>query len=57
MTPIAWQFGIAMAETGLWDLKGERIWCKEQGRLGIYGYPSAYATNNFHHYCLTFRKR
>ena len=23
---------------------------------GKYGYPSAYATNNFHHYCLTFRK-
>ena len=54
--PIAWRFGLAMAETGLWDMKGERIWCQENKKLGIYGYPSAYATNNFHHYCLTFRK-
>ena len=30
--------------------------CKEQGKLGIYGYPTTYATNNFHHYCLTFPK-
>ena len=57
MVPIAWQFAIAMAGTGLWQLKGERIWCKDQGRLGIYGYPTTYATNNVHHYCLSFRRQ
>ncbi len=56
LMPIAWQFGMAMVDTGLWDMKGERIWCKDEGRLGIYGYPFAYATNNVHHYCLTFRR-
>lgn len=56
LTPIAWLLGLALAETGLWDLKGEKIWCNDTARLGIYGYPTAYATNNRHHYCLTFRK-
>ena len=57
LVPIAWQLGMALSETGMWTLKGERIWCKEQGKLGIYGYPTTYATNNFHHYCLTFQRR
>ena len=57
LVPIAWQLGMALSETGLWIMKGERIWCKEQGKLGIYGYPTTYATNNFHHYCLTFQRR
>ena len=57
LKPIAWQLAIAMQNTELWDLKGERIWCQDRRKLGIYGYPSAYATNNFHHYCLTFRKQ
>jgi DNA modification methylase len=57
LVPIAWQLGILLTETGMWKMKGERIWCKEQGRLGIYGYPTTYATNNFHHYCLTFQRR
>ena len=56
LVPIAWQLGIMLADTGLWKMKGERLWCKEQGKLGIYGYPTTYATNNFHHYCLTFQK-
>ena len=56
LVPIAWQLGIMLAETGLWKMKGERIWCKENGKLGIYGYPTTYATNNFHHYCLTFQR-
>ena len=57
LVPIAWKLGILLTETGLWNMKGERIWCKDQGRLGIYGYPTTYATNNFHHYCLTFQRR
>ena len=56
LVPIAWQLGLLLVETGLWKMKGERIWCKEQGKLGIYGYPTTYATNNFHHYCLTFQR-
>ena len=57
LKPIAWQLALAMQNTELWDLKGERIWCQDRRKLGIYGYPTAYATNNFHHYCLTFRKQ
>ena len=57
LVPIAWNFAAAMSNTGLWELKGERIWCKDQGTLGIYGYPTTYATNNVHHYCLTFRSK
>ena len=56
LTPIAWLLGLALAKTGLWDLKGKKIWCNDTARLGIYGYPTTYATNNRHHYCLTFRK-
>ena len=56
MVPIAWKLGLALSNTSIWDMKGERIWCQDNKKLGIYGYPSAYATNNFHHYCLTFRK-
>ena len=54
--PVAWRFALAMVDTGLWGLKGEKIWCQDKRKLGIYGYPWAYATNNFHHYCLTFRR-
>ena len=57
LVPIAWKLGIMLSETSMWKMKGERIWCKEKGRLGIYGYPTTYATNNFHHYCLTFQRR
>ena len=56
LVPIAWQLGMLLVNTNLWEMKDERIWCKDQGRLGIYGYPTTYATNNVHHYCLTFRK-
>ena len=56
LNPIAWELAIAMRDSQLWDLKGERIWCQDRRKLGIYGYPYAFATNNFHHYCLTFRK-
>ena len=56
MIPIAWELGLALSNASNWDMKGDRIWCQENKKLGIYGYPSAYATNNFHHYWLTFRK-
>lgn len=56
LQPIAWQLGITLSQTRLYDLKGEKIWCKDAGRLGIYGYPTTYHTNNLHHYCLTFRQ-
>ena len=56
LVPIAWNLGIELAKSGLWKMKGEKIWCKDQGKLGIYGYPTAYATNNVHVYCLTFQR-
>lgn len=56
LMPIAWEFALEMVKSGKWDMKGEKIWCQENKKLGIYGYPYAYATNNVHHYCLTFRR-
>lgn len=57
LQPIAWQLALALAASGRWELKGEKIWCKEQGKLGIYGYPTSYHTNNMHHYCLTLQRK
>ncbi|PTK35439.1 hypothetical protein BUZ48_11150 [Staphylococcus hominis] len=35
---------------------GEQIWCQDNKKLGIWGFPSTFILNNHHHYCLVFRK-
>ncbi|WP_436876393.1 DNA methyltransferase [Mammaliicoccus sciuri] len=35
---------------------GEQIWCQDNKKLGIWGFPSTFISNNHHHYCLVFRK-
>ncbi len=36
--------------------QGERIWCQDAKRLGIWGYPVTFVPNYHHHYCLIFRR-
>ena len=36
--------------------KGEKIWCQDNKKLGIWGYPSEFVSNVHHHYCLIFKK-
>ncbi len=54
MVPLAWDLARALEEFLVF--KGERIWCQENKRLGIWGYPSEFVLNVHHHYCLVFRK-
>lgn len=54
MVPLAWDLARALEEFLVF--KGERIWCQDNKRLGIWGYPSEFVTNVHHHYCLVFRK-
>lgn len=54
MVPLAWDLARALDEFLVF--KGERIWCQDNKRLGIWGYPSEFVSNVHHHYCLVFRK-
>lgn len=54
MVPLAWD--LARELDRFMIFKGERIWCQENKRLGIWGYPSELVLNVHHHYCLVFRK-
>lgn len=38
------------------SFQGERIWCQDNKKLGIWGYPRIFVSNVHHHYCLVFRK-
>jgi len=38
------------------QFQGERIWCQNSKRLGIWGYPRVFVPNYHHHYCLIFRR-
>jgi len=51
--PLAWDLARDLAR----DLRfqGERIWCQNTKRLGIWGYPTVFVPNYHHHYCLIFR--
>lgn len=35
---------------------GEQIWCQDNKKLGIWGFPSTFILNNHHHYCLVFKR-
>lgn len=54
MVPLAWDLARALDEFLVF--KGERLWCQDNKRLGIWGYPSEFVSNVHHHYCLVFRK-
>lgn len=52
--PLAWDMARRISRTFL--LQGERIWCQNSKKLGIWGYPKIFVPNYHHHYCLIFRK-
>jgi SAM-dependent methyltransferase len=52
--PLAWDLARRVSRTLLFQ--GERIWCQNSKRLGIWGYPTVFVPNYHHHYCLIFRR-
>jgi DNA modification methylase len=52
---LAWDLQRELGRT--LQFQGERIWCQNSKRLGIWGYPTVFVPNYHHHYCLVFRKR
>jgi hypothetical protein len=53
--PLAWDVARRLGRT--YAFQGERIWCQNTKRLGIWGYPNTFVPNYHHHYCLIFRNR
>jgi len=53
MKPIAWDLARRISET--YSLQQEFIWCQDNKKLGIWGYPTTYVSNVHHHYCLVFQ--
>lgn len=54
--PLAWDIARRVGETSQLSFQGERIWCQDSKKLGIWGYPTTFVPNYHHHYCLIFRK-
>lgn len=55
MKPIAWDLAAKLSKD-YW-LQQEFIWCQDNKKLGIWGYPTTYVSNVHHHYCLVFQNR
>jgi DNA modification methylase len=54
ITTLAWDIQRELG--GTLRFQGERIWCQNSKRLGIWGYPRLFVPNYHHHYCLIFRR-
>ncbi|MCL4322610.1 MAG: site-specific DNA-methyltransferase [Deltaproteobacteria bacterium] len=52
--PLAWDLAHILSKK--YELKDEKIWIQDKVGLAPYGYPSAWASNILHHYCLIFKK-
>jgi hypothetical protein len=52
--PLAWDLALRLGD--FLELMSERIWCQNDQKLNIYGYPTTWVSNTMHHYCLIFRK-
>ncbi len=52
--PLAWDLARRVSRT--LSFQGERIWCQNTKKLGIWGYPKVFVPNYHHHYCLIFRR-
>jgi hypothetical protein len=55
MYPLAWDIARLLSEK--YELKDEKLWIQDKVGLAPYGYPSAWASNILHHYCLIFQKK
>jgi len=53
--PLAWDLQQRISQT--LSFQGERIWCQDSKKLGIWGYPTVFVPNYHHHYCLIFQKK
>ncbi len=53
--PLAWDLQRRISRT--LSFQGERVWCQDSKKLGIWGYPSVFVPNYHHHYCLIFRRK
>jgi len=54
VVPFSFDLTRAMIAAGF-SFQGEKIWCQDNKKLGIWGYPSIFIPNYHHHYCLIFR--
>ncbi len=54
MVTLAWDLTAYLSDFLIF--KGEKIWCQDNKKLGIWGYPSEFVSNVHHHYCLIFKK-
>jgi DNA modification methylase len=55
MYPLAWDLARILSKKYM--LKDEKLWIQDKVGLAPYGYPSAWASNILHHYCLVFQKK
>lgn len=55
MYPLAWDLARILSKK--YVLKDEKLWIQDKVSLAPYGYPSAWASNILHHYCLIFQKK
>jgi DNA modification methylase len=53
--PLAWDLARILSKK--YSLKDEKLWIQDKIGLAPYGYPSAWASNILHHYCLIFQKK
>lgn len=56
VVPCAWDLARRVGRGDKWLFQGEKIWCQDNKKLGIWGYPKLFVPNYHHHYCLIFRK-
>lgn len=54
LKPIAWDLAKRLSEN--YTLRQEQIWCQDNKRLGVWGYPTTYVCNVHHHYCIVLQK-
>ena len=52
---LAWDLVKKIEQCGF-IFEGEQLWCQDDKKLGIWGYPTTFISNIHHHYCLVFRK-
>ncbi len=52
--PLAWDLARLLSKK--YTLKDEKIWIQDKVGLAPYGYPSAWASNILHHYCIILQK-
>jgi len=55
--PLAWDIARRVSEAPELTFQGERVWCQDSKKLGIWGYPTTFVPNYHHHYCLIFQRK